>query len=191
MSGFILAYLAERVRAAVFLPAVAGLWLAAIWAAGGNPGAGRSALALALLACALLQFRLWDDLEDLARDRQVHPDRVLARAPSNLFRWLLGALTVAALALAAVAGPAALVTLAALDLTFLAAYRLVRPRVAEGVWRYPLLLSKYPAFALITAMAAGMVADPARISAVMAAAFTGACVYEALHDRRRPAGASS
>jgi hypothetical protein len=184
-------YLAERVRPIVFLPALAGLWLAAMWAAGGNPGAGRSALSLAVLACALLQFRLWDDLEALAHDRQVHPDRVLARAASGPFRWLLGALTAAALAIAAVAGPAALVTLGALDLTFLAAYRLVRPRVADGVWRYPLLLSKYPAFALITAEAAGAVSDPARISAVMAAAFAGACVYEALHDRRRPAGARS
>jgi hypothetical protein len=191
MSGFILGYLAERVRAAVFLPVLAALWLAAIWAAGGNPGTERSALSLALLACALLQFRLWDDLEDLAHDRQVHPYRVLARAPSTPFRWLLGALTVAALALAAVAGPAVLVTLAALDVTFLVAYRFVRPRVAEGVWRYPLLLSKYPAFALITAMAAGGVADPARTAAVMVAAFTGACAYEALHDRRRPAGARS
>ena len=191
MSGFILGYLAERVRPAVFLPALAGLWLAAVWAAGGSPGAGRSALSFALLGCALLQFRLWDDIEDLAHDRRAHPDRVLARAPSGPFRWLLGVLTIAALAIAAASGPAVLGTLCALDLMFLAAYRLVRPRVADGVWRYPLLLSKYPAFALVTAMAAGAVADPARIVAVMAAVFAGACLYEALHDRRRPAGARS
>lgn len=191
MSRFILGYLAERVRPAVFLPALAGLWLAALWAAGGTPRAGRSALSLALLACVLLQFRLWDDIEDLEHDRRVHPDRVLARAPSGPFRWLLVALTVAALAIAAAAGPAVVLALAALDLAFLGAYRLVRSRVADGVWRYPLLLSKYPAFALVTAMAAGAVADPARIVAVMAAAFAGACLYEALHDRRRPAGARS
>jgi hypothetical protein len=190
MSALVAGYLAERVRPIVFLPVLAALWLAAMWAAGRETSASR-ALSLALLACVLLQFRLWDDLEDLGHDRRFHPDRVLVHAPPGPFWLLLGALTVAALAIAAAAGPAALVPLTTLDLAFLAAYRVVRPRVPGGLWRYPVLLSKYPAFVLITAAAAGAVADIARIAAVMVTAFAGACVYEALHDRPGPSGARS
>jgi len=184
-------YLTERVRPAVFLPVLAGIWVAALWASGGEGNAGRQTLALLLLAFLLLQFRLWDDLEDVEHDRRVHPDRVLVRTSTRPFRGLLAALVVAALAVAAVAGPAVVATLTTLDVLFLVAYRLVRTRVPDLVWRFPVLLLKYPAFVLLSAMAAGITRPDPRLAAAMLAAMAGACLYELLHDQRHPTGARS
>ena len=177
-------YLRERFRPALFLPVLGGLWLAAVWASSGDGTARRQVMSLALLAVVLLQFRLWDDLEDLPHDRRVHPDRVLARAATWPFRRLLAALVVASLSVAATAGPAVIASLAALDVLFLACYRLVRSRVAVVVWRFPILLSKYPAFVLLAAMAAGTAPPGARAAVAMLAALLGAGLYEAIHDTR-------
>ena len=104
----------------------------------------------ALVATALLfgiilvvQFRLWDDLEDRARDRVAHPARVLVDAAAEPFRILLFVLMLAAAALSAQQASALAATLA-LNAAFWCAYRLARPRISVNGWRFGLLLLKYP-----------------------------------------------
>jgi hypothetical protein len=70
VSGPLAAYVSERLPLRLILPVSAALALAA----GGRwetPGARVSAVATACLLVA--QFRIWDDLADLPRDRVAHP----------------------------------------------------------------------------------------------------------------------
>jgi len=104
------AYLAERFRPAVFAPAIARHAGLALWAAEAGPTAARLAGAAGLAALLLLQFRLWDDLEDRDRDRVAHPERVLVLAPPAPFRRALAVLglgNLVVLATAAAATPSA------------------------------------------------------------------------------------
>lgn len=180
-------YLAERVRPGVFVPALAGLWLSACWAAGiGHPWSAY-VLSLLLMAVLILQFRLWDDLEDVERDRLVHPDRLLVRSPLRPFHRLLGTVTVLAIGLSAAVGPVVFAGVAGLDVLFLLAYRLIRPHVPDVVWRFFVLLAKYPAFVCLAAVAIGAAPD-GRLAIAMFAAMTGACAFEAVHTRDRADG---
>jgi hypothetical protein len=191
MTRLFSAYFVQRVNPRVYIPLIFGLWLAALWAAGERTAGGRLALSLVLIALLILQYRLWDDLEDVEPDRRVHPERVLTQAAAPPFRWLLAALAAMALAMAAAAGATVLAAVTTVDVVFLAAYRVIRPHVPEVVWRYPLLLAKYPAFVLLAAMTAGLARPNGRTALAMLVAMTGACMYEALHDPRRPTGARS
>lgn len=181
------AYLAERFHPAVFVPAIALHAVLALWAAEAEPTAARLAAAAGLVAPLLLQFRLWDDLEDRDRDRAAHPERVLVAAPPAPFRRALLAIglgnliVIAAAPAAATLSAAAPAALAVLDVVFFAAYRL-RARVSDRFWRFGVLLSKYPAFIGIVAMAAGAARAP-RLALAMAAMYAAANGYEALHDR--------
>jgi hypothetical protein len=190
MTSLVRSWIAERIPPAVFVPAVAALWLCARWAADQSALNGAGALSLALLTALVLQFRLWDDLEDAGRDRLVHPARVLAQATAGVFRRLLGIWSAAVLALAAASTPAVFAGVVALDVWFLVAYRVVRPRVPDAVWRFPLLLAKYPAFVCLTALAMAP-SRGGRLIVASLAAIAGACVYEAVHDHRQPAGETS
>ena len=203
MTRLFAAYLAERFRPAVFVPAIALHAALALWAGGAEPTAVRLAAAAGLAALLLLQFRLWDDLEDRDRDRAAHPERVLVLAPPAPFRRALlaiglGNLIVLAAAPAAgaqaAAAPAAVTpaaaapaALAALDIAFLAAYRL-RAALSHRVWRFGVLLSKYPAFVGLIAATAGAPRAP-RLALAMAAMYAAASAYEALHDRHAQRGA--
>ena len=176
------AYLTERFRPAVFLPAIALHVLLALWAAGAEPTAARLTAAAGLAALLLLQFRLWDDLEDRDRDRAAHPERVLARTAPAPFRRALVAIGLGNLvAVAAAPSVAALTGLVFLDAAFFAAYRL-RARASDRVWRFGVLLAKYPVFVGLVAAAAGAPRTP-RLALAMAAMYAAASVYEACHDR--------
>ncbi len=143
---------------------------------------GRDVL-LALLL--LLEFRLWDDVADLPRDRAAHPERVLCRAASLApFRTAgVGVGVAAALLLAwprpAVAG---LVVLAALTAAFLLWYRGPGPARWGPAAGAHVVLLKYPAFVAI-------LREPDRpLDAVLglaaAAVYLALCVHELLDDRR-------
>ena len=198
MTRLFAAYLAERFYPAVFVPATALHAALALWAAGAEPTAARLAAAASLAALLLLQFRLWDDLEDRDRDRAAHPERVLVAAPPTPFRRavlaiglgnliMLAAAPAAAAPAAATPSAAAPVALAALDIVFLAAYRL-RAALSDRVWRFGVLLSKYPAFVALIAAAAGAPRGP-RLALAMTAMYAVAGAYEALHDRHAQRGA--
>ena len=189
MTRLVQAYLSERFPPSVFAPVVAVLWLSAVWTGGAGAMNAGSALAFLLVACLVVQFRLWDDLEDVAIDRVEHPQRVLVRAPVRAFWLLLMAMSSITLALAAAISGTVLAGVAMLDLWFLAAYRVIRPQVPDIVWRVPLLLVKYPAFVLIAALAIGA-ADIHRLIIAALVVMAGACVYEAIHPRQ-PAGEPS
>ena len=185
MTRLFAAYLGERFRPAVFVPATALHLLLALWASGAQPTA-RLLTTAGLAALLLLQFRLWDDLEDRDRDVRTHPERVLVLAPPAPFRRALVAIGLANLA-ALAAAPSALAPmgLVALDIAFAAAYRL-RARVSDGVWRFGVLLLKYPIFVGLLAVAAGMPAA-FRLAVAMAVMYAAAASYE-FHHNRRPTG---
>ena len=187
MTRLFAAYLGERFRPAVFVPATALHLLLALWASGAEPTA-RLLPAAGLAALLLLQFRLWDDLEDRDRDGRTHPERVLVLAPPVPFRRALVGIGLANLA-ALAAAPSALAPLGlvALDVAFGAAYRL-RAKLSDRVWRFGVLLVKYPVFVALLAAAAGT--PPAfRLAVAMAVMYAAAASYEVHHNRRPTAGA--
>ena len=182
------AYLRERIPLRVFGPAAASLLAAASWASPGPLGA--VAAAAALDALLLLQFRLWDDLEDRDRDRVTHPDRVLVRSVQRPFRQILVLLGVTNVVVAAsVARPAA-IALMLLDAAFYAAYRTMRNRMSDRRWRFSILLAKYPIFVAVLALLTGS-PRPGRLVAAAAVAYLVACAHESSHDGRLPEGAVS
>src|SRR5262245_21670264 len=113
------AYLVERFKPGIFGPAAALHTAAAVWAVGTGVDSTTIAATLGLAVTLLLQFRLWDDLEDLEHDRRSHPARVLVRADPAPFRLacvVLGAANILALMIAG--SRAAAGSLAVLDLCF-------------------------------------------------------------------------
>ena len=189
MTPLFAAYLGERFRPAVFAPATALHLLLALWASGAEPTTARLLPAAGLTALLLLQFRLWDDLEDRDRDGRTHPERVLVVAPPAPFRRALVGIGLANLATLAAAGAAfALAGLVALDVAFAAAYRL-RAGVPDGVWRFGVLLLKYPIFVALLAAAAGT-RQAFRLAVAMALMYAAAASYEVHHNRRPTAGAT-
>ena len=190
MIDMIAAYLGERFKAAIFGPAAVVHTAAALWAAGTSVGAAPVARTLGLAVILLLQFRLWDDLEDRERDRRLHPGRVLARDNPAPFRWACGLLAAANIVLLVIAGSRdAVLGLACLDLFFWISYGPLRQRIPDRIWRFQILLLKYPAFVGVLASALG---TPIRMRLFTAAAavYLCACAYEALHDRHIPLGAT-
>ena len=181
MTGRFAAYLAQRFRPAVFAPATALHVGLALWAAGAEPTPARLASAAGLAALLLLQFRLWDDLEDRGRDRATHPERILVVAPPAPFRCALVAIGVGNLVVLAARSAVAAAGLAVLDVAFLAAYRL-RPRVSDRLWRFGVLLAKYPVFVALVAAAIGAPPTP-RLALAMAVMHAAAIGYEVHHNR--------
>ena len=177
------AYISERLPLRLILPVSAALALAA----GGRwetPGALAGAFATACLLVA--QFRIWDDLADLPRDRVAHPDRVLVAAASTrpVLLMCVGLAVVNVLWIAARDGfGPALSLLVALNGALAVWYARRRRRTAAGDH---LLLAKYPA---IVAIAAGerAAAHPGGTLLAMGSVYLAACVYEAWHDRTSPA----
>ena len=182
------AYLAERFRPAIFVPALALHVALVLWVVGVSPTPARLVQASGMAALLLLQFRLWDDLEDREHDRVAHPDRVLVRAAPTAFRWVLAAIGLTNLVVFA-AGPSGVAFggLIALDGGFGAAYRL-RARLKDHVWRFRVLLLKYPAFVGLVATSIGM-PRPGPLAVAMGAMYAAACGFELFHNRHQTDGA--
>ena len=105
--------------------------------------------------------------------RQVETDV----AALTRIRWTLAAVQAA---MFFAVEPFAAIALAAVEATFVAAYS-VRSHLGAFVWRYPVLLAKYPAFVVTSAML-GHGAGVDRLLAAAAVAYAAAWLYEALHD---------
>ena len=187
--GLLAGYLRERYPARTFVPLAVALAVAGLAAAGGPatvtailPVVAR-AVGLALLL--VLLFRLWDDLEDRARDRVEHPARLLARdGRTTPFLVLLGAIAAVAAALLATSehGTPRLAALLALAAVLLGWYR-VRARLgAPAVLGAHVVLAKYPVIAWMAVPAAGQPA--AAVLPPLLVVYLALCVHEALHDRR-------
>lgn len=144
-------YVQSRVPVWLYVPLA--LILSAAACAGGLPeDASRFAVTLLTAYTLVFQFRLWDDLADLARDRAEHPQRVLVRAPSLApFRALCATLIAANLALiAAASGSGARVAiLVALNAIVAAWYRQRAALRLHALAAAHVLLFKYPAFVFL------------------------------------------
>jgi hypothetical protein len=183
-------YLRERFPLRIFGLAAIGIVTAAGWAGTATPAPGTLVYTTALSALLLLQFRLWDDLEDRAHDRTMHPERLLVRTPATPYRRALVGLALANVALCGLEGGSAAIEVALLDLVFYLAYRRTRRLVSAGVWRYSILLIKYPAFVVVLAALIGA-PQRARLAVAALAAYSTACGYETIHGRRRCTGGTS
>lgn len=143
---------------------------------------GRDAL-LALLL--LLQFRLWDDLADLPRDRLAHPGRVLCRVASlRPFRAAIVGLAIASSLVLAWPRPTVvgLLGLAALNGGFFLWYRGPGQRRSGTAFGAHVVLLKYPAFVALL-RGPGRPFDAALVLAA-AAIYLALCVHELLDDKR-------
>ena len=184
------AYLRARFPLRIFGFAAIGIAVAARWASTAPPASAALVGATALSVLLLLQFRLWDDIEDRDHDRTAHPERVLVRTPAAPYRRALMYVALTNVAICGVAGSTAAIEIVFLDLGFYAAYRRIRRYVPDAMWRFSILLIKYPAFVVVVATVLG-VPQGGRLSAAAMAAYATACVYEALHGRRHVAGVTS
>lgn len=184
----IAAYFRERFPLIVFVPVFIFLTVAAFWSVTNATGP-RLAVALLLGIALVVQFRLWDDLEDRDRDRATHPMRVLVTAPAEPFRILLLLLTAAAIAFSA-GHPAALVATLVLNAVGWCGYRLARRRISLNGWRFGLLPLKYPGFVSVMAFSLGDVV-PLRLAIAAATTYVCASGYELLHDTPARVGGAS
>ena len=175
------AYLAERSRPRVFIPAA----LAIAWSAQIDDTLDVVGLMTGALFALLLigQFRLWDDLANIESDRLRHPERVLSRsARLGQFVALGLILATANIAIAGwLAGPSGVTLLIVLDAAMATWYAL-RPhhRTLAGDL---LLLAKYPAFVFI--IAGPLSASSGRTIEALAI-YGAACAFEIWHDASSP-----
>jgi 4-hydroxybenzoate polyprenyltransferase len=183
------AYVRERLPVRLFGPVIAAHAAAALVARATAPDLTEVAVAVLGSALLIVQFRIWDDLEDRDLDRRTHPNRVTVRHDAGPFRRAAVSLAVVTLLLlSARMAWAAILALIALYLAFWAAYR-VRPALSTAVWRYPILLSKYPAFVVVMALTLGST-SVALLALAAAVVYVGACAYEAVHERPFHRGAT-
>ncbi|MGH8703202.1 MAG: hypothetical protein ACREVR_18790 [Burkholderiales bacterium] len=181
-------YVQSRVPVRLYVPLA--LFLSAAACAGGLPeDASRFAVAALTAYTLVFQFRLWDDLADLARDRAEHPERVLVRAPLlAAFRALCATLFPANVALiAAASGSGARVAiLVALNAIVAAWYS---QRAALGLRALPaahVLLLKYPAFVFLVSPPGG---EWLPLALAMTLVYLCFGIHEIAHDESlRPAG---
>lgn len=173
----LMAYLAERLPAQVFVPLAGGLALAGRGFENGiSSFINDAGLALLLLA----QYRLWDDLADRRQDALTHPDRVLIRAQSILpVVTLCLALAAASLGVALVLDRSeSAAMIAGLAAAAGAWYAVRTPRTAlDDLVR----LAKYPVMVLIVG-GSRLLSHPARLFATAAGVYAAGCAYEAWHD---------
>jgi 4-hydroxybenzoate polyprenyltransferase len=144
-----------------------------------------SALLQSGVACyvLVLGFRVWDDLEDRARDRREHPERVLVQATS-VAPFVALATVAFALATAIVAaqpnGIQRLAILGAGVAVLFAWYHARRAINASPVAGMAVIFAKYPLIAFVAAPPAR--STPIALSAaVLFSLYAALCMYE-LHD---------
>lgn len=168
------AWLGERMPPRLFGPA-AGVILAG-GAVAGTPTLAWLPAAGATLILLLLQFRLWDDLADVPRDRVEHPERFLPRCASFApFHAALGAAGIASLlAVGLLSGLYAALGLIALNAAAALWYRRA-PARRGGPLGALVVLAKYPLFSTLIAPAP---LDPLALAGACLAVYLVFCVHE-------------
>lgn len=179
----ILRYRRERLPMALVL-SVAALLTVAATAASGRVNAADVVWNVALAGSLVIQFRLWDDLNDIDHDRINHPDRVLCRLESHShFRFVLAILfAINSGALSLLKSPQTATVFIVLNIVFLLWYRVLREYFAAFLHVHVVLI-KYPVFAFLIAD------DPTAknktsVVLMMVVVYGGACIYEYLHNRQ-------
>src|SRR5436305_11951869 len=97
-------YLRERFRLTIFGPAIALHVAGVMWANDTAPSARTMLQSAGLITLLMIQFRLWDDLEDRERDRIQHPERLLVHTQTAPFRLVLAVLALLNVTLMAASG---------------------------------------------------------------------------------------
>jgi hypothetical protein len=178
--------LGHWMRERVLQPRIALLWLAVLGASLAAGAEGPPAWTAVVSAWLVVQFRLWDDLEDVPYDSVRASDRVLVRNRDLRSLWVVAGCSFVALALglALVQGP---LHAAAYVLAIVAMASVYRAMAATGSHRRArssLVLLKYPAFVLLLA------AQPVAMSALVSASllYIGLAAYEGLEAGEDRAG---
>lgn len=179
-------YQQSRLPGAIYVPLAVFLYTAGM--VGGEGTGWRRQLFFGFVAWTLIfQFRLWDDLMDVAQDKREHPDRVLCRMDSlRPFRLLTALLC-----------GANLVTFGALDwmtnewrrstlfivlnVAMFLWYRLRDRSALSSGARSHIALMKYPVFVYLLS---GLVTPRGTIPLLLSAALVYLCftVFEVLHN---------
>jgi uncharacterized membrane protein YoaK (UPF0700 family) len=176
-------YRAQRLPMRLFAPLAVFVSGAALVGSGQWDLAGyamRACTALSLVA----QFRLWDDLESVERDRLLHPERLLCqirrRRPLYLAVAAHGAINLALVSWLA-AEWVRPVLLVALVLAYWLGYRTSGRFGLGRLFRAHLVLVKYPLFVLVLSPPAPTApASPLLLAALLVFVCMG--IYEILHD---------
>jgi 4-hydroxybenzoate polyprenyltransferase len=169
------AYASERFPLRLFVPIACALALAV----GGERTAWQLGADAALALSLVLQFRIWDDVEDRRRDAADHPARVLVRATSvRPFAIAVVALAAVNAAYLAFRSPRAFGLFLVLNATFAVWYGLRTKHTAAGV---PMLLAKYPSFVAVIAMTR-TIDHPIALSISLVVVYAAAYAYEVWHD---------
>lgn len=138
-----------------------------------------------MLTCSLLfQFRLWDDLNDVQRDRVEHTQRVLSQATSlSHFRWLLVISLLINVGITSLTKPmSSLLVFLGLDALFFVSYQLRRALHRPCWFCFHGVLLKYPVFVYLVSPA--MIGDDwVTLAYAMATIYFCFGVYEILHDQ--------
>lgn len=175
-------YMRTRFRPGIYVPLAVFLCAASAIGAQVVPW-DRVAVAVTISLLLLFQFRAWDDLADRHRDAVEHPDRVLpVSGHIGKYRWLVIAMATVNTALVMVFGtPLHVIVFAALNLTFLAWYGVMRERVDHRLLQSHVVLLKYPAFVFVLS---GIVAvrSPLYLGYSMLITYFAICIYEIVHD---------
>jgi hypothetical protein len=174
-------YLKTRFPAGVYLPSA--VFLVTSGMTGGRTISLLGTIFSFLPALTLqLQFRLWDDISDIDRDRKKHPDRVMARAQAlrPFIILALALFTANCLLLVAQPGPPQRLAIFLLfNAVFLLWYRLLRGTLCNRILGYHVVLIKYP---VIVFLLSGDGGDTWPLLLAMTIVFLCFSIYEALHD---------
>ncbi len=139
-----------------------------------------------LLAFTLVsQFRLWDDLSDVGRDRLDHAERVLTQVKSLAhFRVALAVLLAFnVFVIASLKPDSRFIAFLLLNTTFFVWYRFFRRARFGAIFNYHVVLIKYPVFVLLLSPAS-TASHPAALLYAVGLVYLCFCVHEVLHDAK-------
>jgi 4-hydroxybenzoate polyprenyltransferase len=180
----IVRYLRERARLSVLVPLAIVMAAVGRWTGGWTGGpvdrwTGTTDYALAALTALvlILAFRVWDDIEDRARDAREHPGRVTvvadSVAPLIAFALVPGAIGALLVGLGPHAGSR--LTAVGMAIAILAAWYRARLASARAVVNAHVVLLKYP---LLVFAASPTSPSPGALVAL----YLVLCVYETVDD---------
>ncbi len=179
-----MSYARERLPIRLVLPAAIFLTTASL-AASARITVPEVLVDLVLASLLVIQFRLWDDLCDLDRDRIDHPQRVLCRLSSHrVFDALrIGLFAINLVAIGIFKSQVAVIVFITVNLLFVLWYRSLRRWFIDRLGGWHVVLLKYPAFVLL-------LGDDLATSSVlplglsMVVVYLCFCLYEILDDDR-------
>jgi hypothetical protein len=186
--SLVVAYARERLPLRRYVPLSLLIAVAAL-TGDVNTGPGRLACGAGMALGLLFQFRLWDDLADLPRDRVEHPGRVLSGAPAPAIERMRAVLRLCTVFNAVVIGalapfPGHVAVFLAVSGFFLLWYGFARGALPSAASSSLVVLVKYPVFVYHVGGAPAGIDGAWHRALAAALVYLSFCVYEVLHDPR-------